>query len=315
MKTLYLVSLVNFITLFIFMGCDKDDKQDASPDPQFPADLQVDISYSNDTVPEGGSVTFVWTSNAKTCFVLYYAQKIDLPQSGTKSFVLTSECEFVFTFEGEGMETKSLEFRIYVTSIIVNPAPTISVIADPTNVPYGGTSTITLSSANADHITVEPDLPGFNGETSGSFVTPELTEDITYVFTAFGNDQTTSKAVTITAEELMTNTDVISWTPWIVDTVWKKTHENDPWVTTLAIGIYTMDHYHIFAEDGWASSYYEPTNTLANYGPWSFLEDETVFKWGDQFGPIVQLDSTAFKFWKEIPGGFLKLSFRSYDPQ
>ena len=165
----------------------------------------VSITANPASIQQGGSSTLTWTStNAESCTIDQGIGPVDCNSSTTVSPSVTTT--YTITATGPG-GTATANVTITVTA---NPPPAVTISADPASIPYGGSSTITWSSTNADWCDIQPDV----GTVSPSgFITVSPLATTTYTITAYGLGGTATTTVTITVASAPAPTVQISANP------------------------------------------------------------------------------------------------------
>ncbi len=162
-----------------------------------PTPPTVTLVANPTTVDYGGSSILTWTStNATSCVASTNWSGIkDI--SGTESTgSLTGSTAFSITCTGPGGSASA------TAAVAVNPQvfpPTVTLVANPTNVVYNGVSTLTWSSTNATSCVASGDWSG-NKAVSGSESTGNLTSGKTYVITCTGPGGSASATASVTVD-------------------------------------------------------------------------------------------------------------------
>jgi hypothetical protein len=183
----------------------------------------VSLVASTTRVAPGGSSTLTWSStDATSCTasnVGAEGSRWSGPKPTSGSDVrgpLTATATYSLACTGPG-GTASQAVTITVTSN-PTPGPTLSLSANPTTVPSGGSSTLTWSSTNATSCTASN--VGAEGgtwagpkPTSGSDVRGPLTATATYSLACTGPGGTASRSVTITVTSAPVPTVSLTATP------------------------------------------------------------------------------------------------------
>jgi len=156
----------------------KEEPPKQEPPKQEP-DPTCSLSLSAKTVSFGGSTTANWNSNNATSASLTDAGSVGTSGSFTFSNI-TSTKTFVLTVSGPG-GSATCQDTVTVTQEPNQPSCTIS--ANPTNVPFGGSTTVNWSSNNATSATLTDAGPV---GTSGSFTFGNITNNRTFTLTVNG---------------------------------------------------------------------------------------------------------------------------------
>jgi len=154
----------------------------------------VTISADPASIDYGATSTLSWTStNAHTVSIDQGIGEVELID--TLAISPTATTTYTITATGPG-GTATNSTTVTVTS--APPAPTVSISADPASIDYGGTSTLSWTSTNADTVTIDQGIGavGLNGSTT---ISP--TETTTYTVTATGPGGTATDSVTVTVLE------------------------------------------------------------------------------------------------------------------
>ncbi len=166
--------------------------------PPPPSNPTVDVTANPNFVNYGGSTTVTWSStNANTCTASGNGWSGSKATSGSLTFNnLTSNTTYTLTCTGNG---GSASDTASVTVGSAPQAPTVNISANPTNVSYNGTSTLSWSSTNATSCTATAGTNGWMGpkNTSGTFYTGNLTSTTNYIITCTGNGGTASDSATV----------------------------------------------------------------------------------------------------------------------
>jgi hypothetical protein len=147
----------------------------------------VDLTASAATVEKGGTVTLRWRSiNADSAFI----QGIGgVPVNAGAVIALNKTSTFLITVTGPGGTATDS-----VTITVIEPVPTISIIAIPETIYLGESAALGWLSENADMVVMEPDF----GEVilKGSRIVYPI-ETTTYTVTATGPGGTAGASITV----------------------------------------------------------------------------------------------------------------------
>lgn len=153
----------------------------------------VTITANPASIQEGQSATLSWTSsNATSCSIDQGIGGVEL--NGTRSVSPAVTTTYTITATGAGGTTTAYT-TITVTAAPPGPTPTVTINSNPQSISYGGSSTLSWSSTNADWCEIQPGIGEVN--LSGSMpVSPLVTT--TYAITAHGQGGTATSTVTVT---------------------------------------------------------------------------------------------------------------------
>jgi hypothetical protein len=141
----------------------------------------VTLTANPTTVVSGGSSTLTWSStNATTCTASGNWSGTKQTSGSQVMSNLTADKHYVLTCTGPG-GSASDDADVDVGS----PPPTVTLTANPTNVEYGGSTTLTWSSTNATSCVASGNWTGTKAN-SGSQTINNLTADKHYVLTCTG---------------------------------------------------------------------------------------------------------------------------------
>lgn len=155
----------------------------------------VNLTATPSSIQKGGSSILSWTStNTSSCSASWTTSH---STSGYKTVYPTSTTTYSITCEGIGGNASD----IAVVSV-TNPPLTINISANPSSVPYNGTSTITWYSSYAESCYGSEGVSGWSSSknTNGSFYTGNLKSTTNFLITCFssnGGSKTASTRVTV----------------------------------------------------------------------------------------------------------------------
>ena len=156
-----------------------------------PTKPTVTLSANPSVIYVGATSTLTWTStNAAQCNAVWTTST-----STSGSLVVSPATTTVYTIDcfGNGATTTATT-TVIVNPLPQNPAPTVTLSANPSTITVGNSSTLTWTSTNATQCSA---VWTNNTATSGSFVVnPGSTT--TYVIDCFGNGATTTATTTVT---------------------------------------------------------------------------------------------------------------------
>lgn len=160
----------------------------ASPPPV------VSLTATPDTILRGQSSTLAWTSSNDSLCTASGSWSGTQATNGTHGVSPTSTATYTLTCSGVGGDT-----RRSVTVVVVLPAPpTVSILAQPTSISSGQSSTLTWTSSNDTLCTASGGWTGpqpLNGNTS---VSPTSTTVYTLTCAGAGGSKSMSATVTVT---------------------------------------------------------------------------------------------------------------------
>ena len=143
----------------------------------------VTISASPSTVPYNSSSTITWTSNNATSCTASggtngWAGSKNLSGTFYTGALTNTTTYYITCTNSSGSASDSTT----VTVIPQTQNPTVTITANPSSIPYNGSSTVTWSSANATSCTASGGTNGWAGSKnlSGNFYTGNLTNGVTY---------------------------------------------------------------------------------------------------------------------------------------
>lgn len=169
---------------------------DNLPPPQPPT---VSLSANPSSVDLGDSSTLTWSStDATSCTAsgAWSGQKATAGNQGTGA--LTSTSTFTLVCGGPG-GSAGQSITVTVDAPPLPPAPTVSLSANPSSIPYDGSSTLNWSSTNATSCVASGDWSG-NKAISGSKVKNNLTATSTFILTCSGDGGSAGQSVTVTVD-------------------------------------------------------------------------------------------------------------------
>ena len=171
------------------------------PPPQLPS---VDLYANNTNLPSGGSTTLNWDAyNATACNGTGGSNGwsgYKNPNGGsfnTGALYNTTTYNITCT-NSSGSDSDSV--TVYVTQAPPPPQyPTVNITANPMNVAYNGSSTISWNSNYATSCNATGGSNGWSGpkNTSGTFYTGNLTSDKTYNITCTNSSGSAVDSVTV----------------------------------------------------------------------------------------------------------------------
>ncbi|HTC50383.1 MAG TPA: hypothetical protein VK700_00445 [Steroidobacteraceae bacterium] len=139
------------------------------------------ISAAATTVGSGGTTTLTWTStNATACTGSDGWTGALSPSGSQMTAALTTSTTFSLTCSGPGGTSSPA-----AVTVVVAPAATVTLMANPQTVVAGGTSTLTWTSTNATSCTASGGWSGAQA-TGGTQATAALTTSTTYSLTCTG---------------------------------------------------------------------------------------------------------------------------------
>ncbi len=155
----------------------------------------VSLSASPSTVTSGGSVTLTWSSrNATACSASNGWSGSKSVSGSQSSGALKANTTFTLTCSGTGgSATQSASVSVSSPA----PAPTVSLLASPSTVANGSSSTLSWSSTNATSCAASGAWSG-NQALSGSYSTGALKASATYVLTCSGTGGSAAQSATVT---------------------------------------------------------------------------------------------------------------------
>ncbi len=159
----------------------------------------MSIAADPTSITSGGSSTLTVTATNATSVTVTGTDGSSHTLSatgGTQSVSPTSTTTYTATATGAGGNGTA---TAKATVTVANPAPTVSIAADPTSITSGGSSTLTVTATNATSVT----LAGTDGSShtlsaTGGTQSVSPTSTATYTATATGAGGTTSASTTIT---------------------------------------------------------------------------------------------------------------------
>ena len=155
------------------------------------------LTATPSAVTQGGSSTLAWTTTNATSCVASGDWSGSRSTSGTESTgALNTVKTYSYTLNCSGPGGSTSQTATVAVSAMP-PVPTVSISANPAQVGTGGTSTLTWSSTNATSCTASSGWSG-SRSTSGTFVTPALTQSTTFVLACTGAGGTGTGSATVT---------------------------------------------------------------------------------------------------------------------
>jgi len=171
-----------------------------NPPQQLPT---VNLSANPSNVPYGGASTLSWTSgNATSCNATGGVNGWSGPKPLSGNFYtgsLTYDTTFSITCSNSS-GSASDSVTVYVDDQVIEyPDPTVNLTANPSNIQYGGSSTISWNSSNANSCYASGGVTGWPGSkpTSGTFYANNLTNTVTFNITCTGNGGSASDSATV----------------------------------------------------------------------------------------------------------------------
>ncbi len=168
----------------------------------------VDIRADDTTLDSGDSTIIRWDSdNADTCRASGGRNGWSGNRNTSGSFDtgdLTASTTYHITCTNEfGSADDSVTVRVEEDE----DEPTVNISASPSNVSYGGTSTVTWTSQNADSCTANGGVNGWSGtrSRSGSFYTGQLYNNTTFSITCRNENGSANDSVTISVGNQVNN--------------------------------------------------------------------------------------------------------------
>jgi hypothetical protein len=155
------------------------------------------LTATPSAITQGGSSTLSWTTTNATSCVASGDWNGSRNTSGTESTgALSTVRTYSYTLNCSGPGGTTGRTATVAVSA-TPPVPTVSISANPTQVGNGGTSTLTWTSSNATSCTASSGWSG-NRPTSGTFVTPALTQSTSFVLACIGTGGTGTGSATVT---------------------------------------------------------------------------------------------------------------------
>jgi hypothetical protein len=132
-------------------------------------------------------------------------------------------------------------FSTPACAVVVTPAPTVSISANPTSVSYGGSSTISWSSTNATSCVASGSLSGTEPTTSSQSTGPLTgTQTYTITCTGAGGSASNSATVTVSAHQSMSGTLTLNPSSCLITSGNSSCSVNLSWDTTNPQGTSTI---------------------------------------------------------------------------
>lgn len=181
---------------------------------QIPNPPACTLTANPTQVQSGGSTSLVWTStNASSASFDNGIGSVGVNGSYSVSNI-TSNRTYTLTVMGSNGQTATCQTSIVVTQIPSAPSCTLS--ANPNNVNYGGSSTLTWSSNNAISAMLDNGIGSVG--VNGSYVVSNVTSNRTYSLTVTGsNGQTaTCQAPIVVQQQNVTPSCTISASPYSI---------------------------------------------------------------------------------------------------
>ena len=207
-------SLAYFVpvaAVMLLTACGRSASVDPSQASALPA---ASLSAAPSSVASGGVSTLTWSSTNATACTASGSWSGAKATSGTQSTgALTMPSSYSLTCTGAGGSSP-------VATALVNIVPTATLVANPTVVASGGTSTLTWSSTNATSCTASGGWSGAKA-TSGTQSTGALTATTSYSLSCSGAGGTSS-GVTAT---VTTSNGAVGVSPKIAAVVQSQTQQ------------------------------------------------------------------------------------------
>lgn len=154
----------------------------------------VTLTASPTTINSGQSSTLTWSSTNATS--LSIDNGIGAVQaSGSQAVSPTQTTTYTITATGTGGTATAQ------ATVTVNPAPTVTITANPTSIPKGESSTLTVVATNATQVVVSNNVDQTTNPlaATGGTLTVKPTQTTTYTATATGaGNQTATAMATVT---------------------------------------------------------------------------------------------------------------------
>ena len=306
-STVFSLGVVLFFSLAVFPGCKKEVENNQNPNPPTPS---LTVSADPESVDYNGS------------------SKVTYGSSNLDSLILNNE---KFPFTGNFMlnnlkRDTSLVFVGYYTVTNNDKADiTTKTITKTASIAVGDSifpppTTITLSTNEGEDTIPWNTMGGINGEVfnadstvsdvpgfpvlggSWGINTPFLTTTTTYHFWVYlRGEMVVEDSITIFVEPYPYSDTMRLLTianGWSLDSMWLKVYEDDEWeYHTVSEGYKSF--WRIYYVNG-KYEFYKPPNILSGGGSWSFSNNETVIRLGDDWH-IVILNDSMLKIWAKIP--------------
>jgi hypothetical protein len=173
--------------LALVAGCQsssEEDMQSSAP--------TVDLNAAASSIVTGGSTMLSWSSsNATTCSAAGGWSGTKATSGSQSTGALTANTTFTLSCSGDG-GTASDSVVVAVTQ----PAPAVTLSANPTTVASGGSTQLTWSSTNATSCTASGGWSGAKA-TSGNQTINNLTLNTTFILTCQGGGGSAQQNVTV----------------------------------------------------------------------------------------------------------------------
>ncbi|PID32131.1 hypothetical protein CR970_02180 [Candidatus Saccharibacteria bacterium] len=162
------------------------------------SDLAINsFTASAENITQGQTTTLSWeTANATSCTVEPGAGTVVVPNGSwtTPALNTPGTSTFVLSCEGANNTTATESVNIKIAATSSTPQPVInSFTANPTNVPYGQSSTLEWKTSNVavSGCAISPS-PLTSASANGTWTTPALTESVTYTLTCVNSEGSTT---------------------------------------------------------------------------------------------------------------------------
>jgi hypothetical protein len=185
--------------LLLLSACGEEAQVRESEQPPEQVAPTVTMTASPMNVSAGGTTMLSWTTtNAASCVASGGWSGSKATNGSSSSSALMADTLFSLTCTASNGQTGYGAVTIAVANS--NPAPTVTLTANPTSVTTGGSSTLTWSSTNATSCTASNGWTGAKA-TSGTQSTGGLSANtqFTLMCTGTGGSATANAAVTVTA--------------------------------------------------------------------------------------------------------------------
>jgi hypothetical protein len=154
------------------------------------------LSATPTTITSGQQVTLAWSSSNATSVSITGLGPV--AASGSQTVSPTSTTTYLLTAVGNGgTVTQSVTVTVTpaVPNPIPNPVPTATLLANPTTITIGQSTTLSWATTNATAVSVDNGIDSVRGTDTLS-VSPKITT--TYVLTAAGKGGTVTASATVT---------------------------------------------------------------------------------------------------------------------
>ena len=155
----------------------------------------VTLSSSSTWVKQSESFTLTWESTGADYVTLEMVTSDHLPPSGSRTFTLKSTSTIWAVAYNRG-GSASASVKVYVSS---SDPPTASIIANPTSILQGGSSTLSWTSAYASTITIDNGI-GMVAASGSKVVSPAITTMYTMTVTHYSGYKVTASTTIIVSE-------------------------------------------------------------------------------------------------------------------